>query len=274
MPKAWDRVSLQPRQLRDYLLEHGRPVVTLAETAELLQLPERQAATALVRLRRAGEMFSPAPGLYLPVPPQYRSWNALPAVDFVDPMLRAGGFAYYVALLSAAELHGAAHQRPQVFQVIVDRAVKDRDYGRVRVKFYTSSRAASAPTELRNTSTGQVRLSTPAVTALDLATRPKDAGGLSNVATVVGELVEDRKLEVDDVQAASVHFPAASVRRLGWLLDRIDSGISTDRLAAWIDGRATEGGRAGALLDPGGARRGITNSRWGIIENVVVEPDL
>lgn len=274
MPAATESVSVQPRQLRDHLLAHGRPVVTLAEAAELLRLPERQAATALVRLRRAGEMFSPARGLYLAVPPQYRSWHALPAVDFVDSMLRAGGFRYYVALLSAAELHGAAHQRPQVFQVIVDRAIKDREYGRVRVKFYTSNRAGSAPTSLRNTSTGQVRLSTPAVTALDLATRPNDAGGLSNVATVLAELAEDHKFEVDDIEAAATHFPTASVRRLGWLLDKAEAGIDTGRLEKWINDRASGSGRTGVLADPAGPRRGTTNRRWGIVENAVVEPDL
>ncbi|MGH3446256.1 MAG: type IV toxin-antitoxin system AbiEi family antitoxin domain-containing protein [Nocardioidaceae bacterium] len=269
-----EKGSLQPRGLRDYLLAHGRPVVTLAQAAELLRLPEREAARALLRLRRAGEMFSPSRGLYLAVPPQYRDWGALPALDFVDPMLRGGGFEYYVALLSAAELYGAAHQRPQAFQVVVDRRVEDRDFGRVRVKFYTSKRAGVAPTELRNTDTGQVRVSTPAVTALDLATRPNESGGLSNVATVLVELVEDDKLEARLVEEAAEHFPHSSMRRLGWLLDKIDSGVGTDSLNEWILSRAAPGSRPGVLLDPARARRGRTDPRWGIIKNSDVEPDL
>ena len=34
---------------------------------------------------------------------------------------------YYVALLTAAAMHGAAHQAPQSFQVITEKDVPDRD---------------------------------------------------------------------------------------------------------------------------------------------------
>ena len=43
-----------------------------------------------------------------------------------DGSSRSAG--YYVGLLSAAELFGAAHQRPQVFQVVVDKYLPDRAF--------------------------------------------------------------------------------------------------------------------------------------------------
>lgn len=262
----------KPRQVSDFLLSHGRPVVTLAEVAELLDVSEKAASAALVRLRRSGQMFSPQRGLYVAVPPQYRTWGAVPALDFIDPMMRAGGFTYYVALLSAAELHGAAHQRPQVFQVMVDRMLEDRDYGRVRVRFYQSKRVAELPTELRNSSTGQVRVATPAVTALDLCSRPRAGGGLSNVATVVAELAEEGRLALDAVTDLADRYPAASLRRLGWLLDFVDSGLDTDPLREVVEAGAR--GQSEDLLQPGGRRRGPRSQRWGILENAEVEPDL
>jgi predicted transcriptional regulator of viral defense system len=264
--------QVKPREVSDFLLSHGRPVVTLAEVAELLGVPEKDAAAALVRLRRSGQMFSPQRGLYVAVPPQYRTWGTLPALDFVDPMMTAGGFDYYVALLSAAELHGAAHQRPQVFQVMVDRPIEDRDYGRVRVRFYQSGKVTERPTELRNSSTGQVRVATPAVTALDLCSRPQAGGGLSNVATVVGELAEEGRLALDAVLALAGQYPAASLRRLGWLLDFVNSGLDTDPLREVVE--ASGRGQSKDLLRPGGPRRGPHSQRWGIVENVAVEPDL
>jgi predicted transcriptional regulator of viral defense system len=75
---------------------------------------------------------------------------------------------YYVALLSAAELHGAAHQAPQVFHVMVDRHVRDRDVGRARLRFF-----AGAHVEL---------------TGVDLVEHPGPGGGIDNVATVLTEL--------------------------------------------------------------------------------------
>jgi predicted transcriptional regulator of viral defense system len=197
----------------------------------------------------------------------------VPALDFVDPMLQAGGYQYYVGLLSAAELHGAAHQRPQVFQVMVDRAVQARDFGRVRVRFYTSKRVAQVATELRNTSTGQVQISTPAVTLLDMASRPNDSGGLDNVATIVAELAEDHKVDVEAILGSAQHFPASSVRRLGWLLDQVQADVDTDRLHDWLQ-HAAGPRRPVVRLDPTGPRRGRSDERWGLVLNTVVEPDL
>ena len=42
---------------------------------------------------------------------------------------------YYVALLSAAAYHGAAHQKPQVFQVMIPKARRGLECGGVRVDF-------------------------------------------------------------------------------------------------------------------------------------------
>lgn len=264
--------AVHPRHLSDYLLAHGRPVVTLGEVAEVLGVDEKHAASALVRLKQTNQMFSPQRGLYVAVPPQYRTWGGVPAMDFIDPMMRAGGFSYYVALLSAAELHGAAHQRPQAFQVMADRRVENRDFGRVRLRFYQSAKVDALPVEMRNSTSGRVRVASPAVTALDLASRPADGGGLSNVATVVAELAEEKKLAAEEIMSISVHYPSAPLRRLGWLLDFVDRGVDTDRLAAAADERRV--GHFETLLQPGGPRRGHRDRRWGIVENADVEPDL
>jgi predicted transcriptional regulator of viral defense system len=197
----------------------------------------------------------------------------VPAVDFIDAMMAVMRRRYYVALLSAAELYGASHQRPQVFQVMVDRPVADRDLGRVRLRFYTHSRITAVPTLSRNTATGQVRVSTPAASCLDLATRPNDAGGMNNVATVIAELVEESALTAQAIVEAAGAYPTASLRRLGWLLDHVEAGLDTGVLQAALT-PDEPGQRAVTLLDPAGPRRGHGDRRWGVVENVDVEPDL
>lgn len=268
MPRSAARVP--PRHLSDHLLAHGRPIVTLAEVSELTGLSPKAAADALMRLRRVHQMFSPHRGLYVAVPPQYRTWGVVPAADFIDAMMAKLNRCYYVALLSAAELHGAAHQRPQVFQVMVDRQLADRGLGRIQLRFYTRRQISSVPVTLHNTATGQIRVSTLAATALDLASRPNQAGGLSNVATVLAELVEETGLSSDDVLPVANTYPKASLRRLGWLLEHSGVDIDTDALAA----KTGSGGRPVVLLDPAGDNRGQGNRRWGVVENSVVEPDL
>ncbi|MDE2281169.1 MAG: type IV toxin-antitoxin system AbiEi family antitoxin, partial [Actinomycetales bacterium] len=238
---------------------------------------EKQAASALVRLRRTHRMFSPFPGLYFPVPPEYRTWGALPATYFIDSMMRAAQRSYYVAFLSAAELHGAAHQRPQVFQVMVNRRLHDRDFARVRVRFYQDKNLVQKRTVDMNSAVGHVRVSTPEITALDLASNLDAGGGLSNVATVLTELADDHTLDISQLASDADHYPIAVVRRIGWLLDTIarihDLQIETEVLLAALRARSGAS-RSGTLAVPSGARRGHTDSRWDVVENAPVEIDL
>jgi len=204
----------------------------------------------------------------VPIPPEFRTWGVIPALDFIDPLMRVLAANYYSALLSAAEIHGAAHQRPQAFQVAVDKRIKDRDLGRVCYR----SKAADVPVVLKNSAAGVVRVSTAVATALDLAHYPKDGGGLSNVATVVAELVEAAHLTAPDLIGASRHFPGSSLRRLGWVLDCVGAAVDRDFLASHLEGQSD--GRPTVLLDPRGPRRGPTDKRWGLVINTEAEPDL
>jgi predicted transcriptional regulator of viral defense system len=261
-----------PRHLGDYLLAHGQPTATLSEVSELTGLTKAAAKVAMARLRQARQFFSPHPGLYVVVPPQYRTWGVTPGLDFIDAMMEALSRNYYVALLSAAELHGAAHQRPQVFQVMVDRPVSNRDLGRVHLRFYTHRRIADLPIQTRNTTTGQAHVATPAVTCLDLTSRPNDAGGISNIATVIAELIDETNMTGDELAGPAHLYPPATVRRLGWLLEYLDTGTDTGPIHAVLV--AGPAGRARTRLDPAGPVRGRSDGRWGIIVNTEVEHDL
>ncbi|HAK94450.1 MAG TPA: hypothetical protein DCM87_05480, partial [Planctomycetes bacterium] len=76
------------------------------------------AQSALRRLKRQGRIVSPKRGFYVVVPPEYRAAGSPPASWFIDDLMRHIGQPYYVGLLSAAAIHGAAHQQPMVFQVV------------------------------------------------------------------------------------------------------------------------------------------------------------
>ena len=266
-----------PRHLRDHLLSHGQHVIEVSDARRLLGVSERQATATMSRLRRAGQFFAPTAGMYVAIPPEYASWGSVPAMDFVAPLMQKLNRRYYVGLLSAAEIHGAAHQRPQLFQVMVDRQVQARSFGRVHLRFYTRSNLKAVPTMLRNSATGQVRVATAEVTALDLASRPRDSGGLNNVATVVAELVLQERLAPGLVAEASHFFPRSAVRRLGWLLDRVADETDTAALSASLEhvlAQSERPGRPVDLLDPTGPRRGPARNRWNVVENAEVEPDL
>ncbi len=262
-----------PKDLPDWLLARGRPWIANEDIAQLLDVSSETAGRVAGRWHTKALAFSPTNGLQILIPPEFRSWGVVPADQFVDPMMRHLGHPYYVGFLSAAEIHGAAHQRPQVFQVITSERVRDRQYGRVRVEFFTSAATSQRPTTIVNVPTGTVTISTVETTVLDLVAHPRRGGGTSNVATIVGELLDDDKIDVTALTALSDHYPASVVHRSGWIIDFmaevIGANINTDMLNERIDRRSEP-----TPLIASQPRRGIVDPRWNVYINGDVEPDL
>ena len=125
-------------ELPDALMAQGRHTASTEELLELTGLDRAALHNGFHRLRENGSIVSPARGLYAVVPPQYRAWGSPPAEWFIDAMMAHLRRRYYIALLTAAAMHGSAHQAPQSFQVITEKDVLDRDLGRNRLRFYTS----------------------------------------------------------------------------------------------------------------------------------------
>lgn len=261
------KTRVEPRELSDWLLSRGRHWVTTDEAADLLGIPAAHVSPTLSRYRHRGLLFSPTKGLYVAIPPEFRSWGAVPASHFVDALMGHVGHDYYVCLLSAAEIHGFAHQRPQVFQVMAQARLRERSFGRVHVAFVSSAHTSDRRAQSVNTPTGTMRVSTVETTVLDLVSFPNLSGALSNVATVIAEMLQEEVIDVGRlVDAASTGYPSAVIRRTGWLVDhlavRVGAEINTDRLLALTSVRPTP-----ALLDPGGDRRGERDARWNVVVN-------
>lgn len=258
--------SPEPRELADWLLARGRHWATTEQIASLLGLSERNVAPTLASWRRRGQLFAPTKGLWVMIPPEFRSWGAVPGMHFVDAWMSHLGHGYYVALLSAAQVHGFAHQSPQVLQVMTGARLRDRSFGRVRFEFVYSRHLADRDVSVVNTPTGTVRVSTPATTALDLVAFPRVAGGLSNVATVLGDMLAEQALDPDRLARGASGYPASVISRTGWLLDfmagRLGIQFDSGALLGSAVARATP-----TLLDPSGPRAGEHDERWNVIVN-------
>ena len=272
MTDTAERVVGKPRDLPDWLLSHGSAFTTTAEVTRLLDISPKEVGPIAARWRANRQAFSPTPGTYVPIPSQFRSWGAVPANHFVDPLMKHLGHPYYVGYLSAAELHDAAHQRPQVFQIVTTGRLTGRTFGRVRLAFIISAFTPQRPVITVNTPTGTMKVSTPEVTVLDLVGDPVHGGGLSNVATVIGDLLEDDKLDIDQLVRAADHYPVAVVQRTGWMIEHAATEIGKNiDLEPLIDIAHRRSERT--LLSPSGPRRGNTNPRWRVVVNTEVESD-
>jgi predicted transcriptional regulator of viral defense system len=253
--------------LPDTLISEGRYWISASEAAQLAGVPVTHVYPGLERLRRRGAIFSPTRGLYVVVPPEYRSWRVLPGELFIDAMMQTLGRGYYVSLLTAAAMHGAAHQAPQVFQVMVDRHVADRDIERVKLRFYANDYLDQMAVQERQVDTGPVRLATRETTVLDLVAHPDAASGLSSIATVIAEIGD---LDIPVLaQLASVRSRSIA-RRLGWLLDTFRDQLELGPLREVAH---TDEGYPTRLVRNLPAR-GATNTDWNLQVNSPVEPDL
>jgi predicted transcriptional regulator of viral defense system len=262
-------MSIRPRDLPDHLLSLGRYEFTLDDAATVLGSDRGAAADALARLRRRKQVFSPARGLYVAVPSEYRGWGVLPGDWFIDAMMRHLHRPYYVALLTAARIHGASHQAPQVFQVMVEgsASVRDRDLGRVRLRFYASKHVLEDKVERITVPTGYLTVSARETTVVDLIAYHRACGGYSNVATVVSEIGQLGGSELARVVARRGR---SSARRTGWFVERFGHA---DDLEALRQAARLDLGEP-ALLDPAAGKRGKTDPDWQVRVNTQVEPDL
>ena len=174
----------------DALVAGGRSSFTTAEAQAAHGGSEKAVQAVLRRLRAKGEIASPVRGLHVIVPPEYRRLGCLPPLWLVDDLAAFLGQPYYVALLSAAELHGAAHQRPRAFQVMLPRPQRPAGSGGVRLDFAMRHNLTEVPVVVRNTPKGTVRVATPELTAFDLVGYPERAAGIDYAATVLTKLAE------------------------------------------------------------------------------------
>lgn len=252
----------------DDLVAGGRSSFTTDEARGVHGGTYKAVQAVLRRLRAKGEIASPLRGFHLVVPPEYRRLGCLPPLWFIDDLARHLGQPYYVALLSAAELHGAAHQRPQAFQVMRPRPHRSVECGGVRIDFVMRGSLASVPVVLRHTPKGTVRIATPEATAFDLVGYVHRCGGLVNVATVLRELAE----ELDPVALAGLAplSPVPWAQRLGFLLDLVGSRGRTGPLSAWVRDQAPPTCALDVDRPPG---HGPVDRGWRVVVNVEVEVD-
>jgi predicted transcriptional regulator of viral defense system len=267
-----DRVSLRPGELSDWLIARGQHFVTADEIAELVGVAPSEVRHSLRRQRDANAIVPVTKGAWAPVPPQYRRNGAPPVEHFIDPLMSYLGHHYYVGFLSAAAIHGASHQAPMVFQVVTDAVLRDRRIGAQRVVFIRRRDTERRATIRRMVPTGRINVSTPEVTVLDLVDAPQFGGGLSNVATVITDLLAAATIDPTALAAQAAHYPTAVVQRVGHLVEQLsetaEASIGLESLHALVDGAQV------VDLYPRVARIGDRDDRWNVVVNIEIEPDL
>ncbi len=269
-----EQLNINVSQWIENLEKRGRISFSLSQLEE--ELPNNSGAaikSALKRLSKKGKIVSFHKGFYLIISPQYANRGILPAALFMDSFMKYLNRPYYVGLLSAAALYGAAHQQPQEYFVITDFPVLRPSHKKgLKVNFISKSNIESRLLRERKTESGYLKVSSPVLTASDLVQFEKRSGGITRVATVLNELAEEMDPnEFDPVFFAST--PATVVQRLGYLIERV---IDNENLANEL----FEASQENSLiffripLKASSPTKGFsTDNRWKVIVNAEIEID-
>lgn len=247
----------------------GRYTFSRREIVQKFEKSDAAIKLALNRLQKKGKVVSPRRGFYVVVPEQYALTGSPPPNWFIDALMKDWQSEYYVGLLSAAELYGAGHHRPQEFQVISDSPHRTIHLARYRIRFFKKRNVHETPIEARNTPTGQMKVSTPEATALDLVRYYESAGHYSNVATVISELAE-KMTGRNLIAAAKCGVELAVVQRLGFILDVVEKPKLANPLCEWLNSRSPRTTQLRPDLDYGSAP---FNTKWNLYINDQVEPE-
>jgi predicted transcriptional regulator of viral defense system len=256
---------------RDYIRDlaaSGRYSFVSDEARKALDVSAAASKLALYRLIRDGEIASPARGFYVIVSPEYRSLGCPPADQFVPALMQRADQTYYVGLLSAAQYHGAAHHRPQEFQVMLAKPRRPIQCGQVRVAFFVRKRLSDVSTQTFNTPRGTIRVSTPEATALDLVGYQHHAGGWDQVVTIMSELAE--RIDPEKLVAAAAFAPLPWAQRVGYLLEQLGDPEKASALKAHIKSAVRQ---AVPLLPGAPVKDARRDMDWKLVINAEVESE-
>lgn len=259
-------------QYMNELQSRGRYTFTVDEVYKTFPKEKDAVYKAVNRLADKNRIIRIRNGFYIIVPAEYAAQGILPPSLFIHDLMQFLDKPYYVALLSAAALHGAAHQQPQTFMVMTAKpAIRALSIKSIHVKFIVKDDIADLGIEQKKTDTGYIRISDPLLTALDLIRFERHCGGFERVLEVINELAEHLNRHAINAVLNSGQ-PLSVVQRFGFICDRI---LNLNEMAESVESYLKEKKIHPVPLSRSSkSRAGVIDKRWQVIHNVEWEDAL
>lgn len=211
--------------IREWIREreiNGMPTFSFEKVRlSFVNMSEQIIKNELLRLSMQKKIISVYRGFYVIIPPHYASKGVVPPLYYIDQLMTFIEKPYYISLLNAAELLGAAHQRPQRFSVttIYPKPTVSTIKNNTLSWIYRND-IPQAFISSKNSETGIIYYSNAELTAIDLVQYERHVGGFSRVATVLEELAE--QLNFDNSTKELFNYTSlATIQRLGYILDEV-----------------------------------------------------
>jgi len=254
----------------DSLTANGEISFTIEAFCRALKINRNAGLSALSRLKKQGKVVSPSRGYYLILTPEFRHKGCLPADFFIDDLMHHLNLAYYVSLLSAALYYGAAHQQPQMLQVMLADKKRNLQCAEVSIEFIKNIHFNETPLKKIKTRTGYMNVSTPEGTAMDMMKYMRQCGGLSRIVTVLDELAET--IDADKLEKLAIASKEYFwVQRLGFIFDKLGKIHLAESLHKTIN---PNNKKIVPLVPYDPIKNASRDKKWKIAINAIVESDL
>lgn len=256
--------------IEDYLRKvqsKGRYTLTLAELKSNFDSSEKAILQNLFRLKSKNLLAQVRKEFYVILPPQYSNSGMIPPTLFIGDLMAFLQREYYVALLSAAALHGAGHQQPMQFQVMTKkpplRSIKNK---KLDLHFYVKSKWQIEDIVDVKTETGYIQVSSPALTAFDLVRYHKRIGGLNRVIPILEDLVES--INPTDLNRTVTTQKIPDIQRLGYILEQLGNEQLTSILFKKIEQKPMQEIPISLAHKN---REGELNPKWNVLINTELD---
>jgi predicted transcriptional regulator of viral defense system len=257
--------------LDKYLTEirsQGRYAFTVEELKSQLNRSYPALRQNLFRLKAKKEIAIIRQGFYVIIPPEYSKQGIIPPYLYIDDLMQTLDKPYYVGLLSAAALHGAAHQQPTAYTVI-SQFPAPRSVEKLKILFFSKQEFLQDGIIQKKTPAGYINVSSPELTALDFFDYTHKFG-INCITTILQELSEEMKPSL--LLKIARQFPnTAAIQRLGYILDTV---VSAEKLSEALLKVLNKRNCFPVPLSPQKAKKGETNGKWKVIKNMEIESDL
>lgn len=255
-----------------YLLSIENYSFSLDEIAQATTRRSNSLKFELLRLSDKGEIVNLRKGFYLIITPRYSSSKKLPIQLYCEKLFNHLNRNYYVGLFSAAKIHGASHQQVQRDYLITEQPkFIDISKNTIDIRFFTTRNWPDKNIQQKKSEAGIYKISSPALTIVDLIHHQTKLGGINRMLATIEELAEE--LTSADMEELLDWYPNKStLQRFGFLLEELEINENLQEL---IYGNLKSSKFFPVLLSPKSKEKaGAVDNRWKVDVNVKLESDL
>lgn len=260
------------KEFINYLLSLEQYSFSIEEVAHHTGKPRTALMSELKRMVGKKEIVNLRKGYYLIIPPRYSHQGQIPVQLYVEKLFRTLNRKYYLGLFTAARFHGAGHQSIHREYIMIEKPkVRDIKKNQIDIRFFTVANWPEKNIIERKSDAGLFKISSPALTAVDLIQHQSKIGGISRVFTVLEELAEEINL-IDVKDLLSWYPNKSTLQRFGFLLDSMGAD---SQITATIREHLSKVDTFPVLLSPSeSASNGLNDTNWKVKVNVRIESDL